>query len=80
MKMILKRTFPSLYNEYLHFQRIRIIKRIEVMKLMSENECAEALAKEYKRRIGHALDWNNLQTYTEKMQWEKVYNRNPMKR
>ena len=37
------------------------------------------LAKIYKQRFGHELDWNNLQTYTEKMQWEKLFNKNPLK-
>ncbi len=38
-----------------------------------------AVAKMYKDKIGRTLDWGNLQTYTEKMQWEKLFDKNPMK-
>lgn len=34
---------------------------------------------EYLRSIGHELDWDNLQTYTEKMQYEKLYHLYPEK-
>lgn len=37
------------------------------------------VAKMYKDRIGRPLDWNHLQTYTEKMQREKLFDKNPMK-
>lgn len=36
-------------------------------------------AEMYKKRQGKDLDWNNLQTYTEKMQWAKIFDRNPIK-
>lgn len=35
------------------------------------------LSFNYRWKIGHKLDWNNLQTYTEKVQWLKLYDRNP---
>ena len=33
----------------------------------------------YKRAIGRRLDWNNLNAYTEKMQWSKFYDTTPIK-
>lgn len=33
----------------------------------------------YKRAIGRKLDWNNLNAYTEKMQWAKFYDTTPIK-
>ena len=34
---------------------------------------------QYEAAIGHKLNWDNLQTYTEKMQWAKLYDKNPLK-
>ncbi|WP_435959255.1 ATP-grasp fold amidoligase family protein [Aerococcus urinaeequi] len=39
----------------------------------------EMLAKKYEEMTGEQLDWNNLQTYNEKMQWTKLYETNPIK-
>ncbi len=46
---------------------------------MDKKEYPVLLAKMYKAHIRHSLDWNNLRTYTEKMQWEKPYDGNPLK-
>ena len=75
----LKKAFPSLYAEYQHLQRVRIIKRINAEKGKPVSIYAELLAKAYNDKMGHTLDWDNLQTYTEKMQWEKLYDKNPLK-
>ena len=40
-----------------------------------ENFCAMM----YRQRVGKPLDWNNLQTWTEKMQWVKLYDSTPVK-
>lgn len=37
------------------------------------------LSKEYEEKTGQTLDWNNLQTYTEKMQWSKLFDNSPIK-
>jgi len=54
------------------FQKNRVAKQ-------SLEEQKNAVAAMYKERIGRELDWDNLQTYTEKMQWEKLYDKNPLK-
>lgn len=35
------------------------------------------LSFSYRMKIGRKLDWNNLQTYTEKVQWLKIFDRKP---
>ena len=37
------------------------------------------ISKIYMKRIGHQLDWKNLKTYTEKMQYSKLYDINELK-
>jgi hypothetical protein len=36
-------------------------------------------AKLYYRNMHEVLDWNNLRTYNEKMQWEKLFDKDPRK-
>lgn len=43
------------------------------------DEQKKSLEKMFKKKIGRQLDWNNLQTYCEKMQWEKLFDDNPLK-
>lgn len=75
----LKAAFPKAYEYYKHLQRLRKISRIKSMEKFSLDDYKKIIGKEYKIRIGHKLDWNNLQTYTEKMQWEKIFNLDPRK-
>lgn len=75
----LKKQFPGLYDFYQHTQRMKILKKIKKMENVPEDEYAELIENEYLKVLGHSLDWDNLQTYTEKMQWEKIYDKNPMK-
>lgn len=35
------------------------------------------LSKMFKYRIGYPIDWNNPKSYSEKLQWLKIYDRNP---
>ncbi len=75
----LKKKFPNLYDLYTHWQRQEKIRQIEAVKKMPLDKQLETLERLYEKRIGHKLDWSNLETYTEKMQWEKVYDKNPLK-
>lgn len=79
LKRTLKGTFEGLYDYRLHLLRIKQIKKCDKLSSMDKNEYPVLLAKMYEERIGHSLDWNNLRTYTEKMQWEKLYDDNPLK-
>ena len=75
----LKKDFPILYDLYSHQKRKKKIKQIEKIKKLSFKQQIKILENLYEQRIGHKLDWGNLNTYTEKMQWEKVYDENPLK-
>ena len=79
IKKILKKRFSGIYDYRLHLLRRKKIKEIEKLKKLPESEYPKMLAQTYENAIGHKLDWDNLQTYTEKMQWAKLYDKNPMK-
>lgn len=79
MLSVLKRKLPHLYDLYSHKKRRKKIHEIEKIKSLPFNKQLLLLEKMYKDKIGHRLDWNNLRTYTEKMQWEKIYDDNPLK-
>ena len=57
-------------------QRVFFIKK---MKKKSIDELMEYDADLYLKRHGEKLDWNNLQTYCEKMQWEKLFDHDERK-
>ena len=46
---------------------------------MSDEELKAYDACLYKNRQGKELDWENLKTYTEKMQWAKLFDKDPRK-
>lgn len=75
----LKKHFPYLYQYYKHVVLKKKLREIKKLKKLSLVECAKIDEKLYKKKIGHCLDWGHLQTYTEKMQWEKLFNNNPQK-
>lgn len=75
----LKNFFPCAYDFYKHLLRKKKIREISVIKKMNEREYPLILAEQYECSIGRKLDWNRLETYTEKMQWEKLYDKNPLK-
>lgn len=76
---ILKKKLPGLYDLYRHTRRMTVLKKTKKMEAIPEEEYEKLVEIEYKKAFGHRLDWDNLQTYTEKMQWEKLFDRNPMK-
>ncbi len=43
------------------------------------NQYKDFVALMYRQRVGKPLEWNNLQTWTEKMQWVKLYDSTPLK-
>lgn len=68
----------DLYLKYTikSIQRNRILKKMEKKSI---DELMEYDATLYKDRQGYDLDWNNLQTYSEKMQWEKLFDKDERK-
>ncbi len=79
LKDNLKKSFSLLYEYYMHFVRIYKISKINRIKKMSLEKQMELISEEYECKIGHKLNWNNLKTYTEKMQWEKLLNNDSRK-
>ncbi|MBZ6527594.1 glycosyltransferase [Aerococcaceae bacterium DSM 111021] len=43
------------------------------------NQQKAEIATIFKKRTGQNLDWENLVTYNEKMQWAKLFDKNPLK-
>lgn len=76
VKNIIKDYMPNIY-EILKNNKIKI--RNKYYNSLSKKEMEVILSKMYKENMNRELDWNNLNTYTEKMQWAKLYDNNPIK-
>ena len=63
-------------NMYLKFKIKGIQRRgfVKKMRGFSHAQLMKYDADLYENRHGYPLDWNNLKTYSEKMQWEKLFN------
>ena len=68
-----------MYDYHLHLVRKKKIRSINKLKQLPESEYPQMLAENYEKIMGHKLNWDNLQTYTEKMQWAKLFDKNPLK-
>lgn len=79
IKQTLKKLFPKLYEWYLHMQRRKVIAVIRKRKKLDKSAYEQEISKQYEQRIGHKLNWGCLETYTEKMQWAKLYDKDPRK-
>ena len=73
IKQKIKKWFPGFYEWYLHIQRRRCIAFIKKRKKMNPDNYQNEISDQYRKRIGRDLDWNKIETYTEKMQWSKLY-------
>ena len=76
---VLKKKFPVLYDYYQHMKRMKVLANAKRLESLPEEKYNDLIEKEYLKVFGNILDWNNLRTYTEKMQWEKIYDKNPIK-
>lgn len=56
----------------------RRLQRYDKCKEIKPEDYPNLLKKEYEEKIGHPLNLDNPVTYMEKMQWRKLYDRNPM--
>lgn len=66
------------HNTMVYFLGIKIIKyrdlfRVNMLKKYGIKKRMKYISKIYKKRVGDNLDWNNLVSYTEKMQWVKLF-------
>ncbi len=78
LKKIIKK-MPNVYAYCQHLQRRQEIKKINSRKKLSRDARLELVEQTYLRRVGHTLNWDELHTYTEKMQWAKMYDPDPRK-
>lgn len=67
-----KKMCPGLYKIYKHWHSRQKIKGIKKLKKYNDMQRKEFISDLYMRRIGHKLNWDNPQAYTEKMQIEKL--------
>lgn len=80
---MIKAKFPVMYQLYLYAKSI--MKRRDRKKEedqfhhMTDAERMKFDAELYEKRIGRPLDWNCLETYTEKMQWAKLFDKDERK-
>ena len=63
------------------YARRKIMRKIHNARIrnMSLKDKMKRDAEIYYRNTGDKLDWSNLRSYTEKMQWEKFFNKDPRK-
>ncbi len=67
---------PELYYGYLAFRRKTYEKKISSLSIEKLKEEDDRL---YFERVGKHVDWENPKSYTEKMQIEKLFDKNPLK-
>ncbi len=79
LSSFIKKNMPGLYDDLQHFKRIQTIHRIDKEKSSPAELWPQKCAEIYETKIGHKLDWEHLESYTEKMQWEKLFDCNPKK-
>lgn len=79
IRRFIKRYLPFIYECRQLIEIERRYKLSKSRKSIPPSDYPKVVAIQYEQRIGHALDWAHLTTYTEKMQWEKIYNKNPLK-
>lgn len=78
-KNTLKVKYPYLFKKYLKLLDLKNNLYTKYYSFLGEDKYKDELAKIYKKRTGEHLDWNNLRTYNEKMQWAKLFDKNPLK-
>ncbi len=76
---LIKKYFPFIYDLYL--ERLIQQSQDESKRIhdMSDENLESYISNVYKDRIGRELSWNSLNTFTEKMQWAKIYDNDPRK-
>ena len=79
----MKSKFPLSYEIYRIMKTEYAVHKAQKKAIRIHNMSNEELmaydANLYKKWMGRDLDWNNLQTFTEKMQWAKLFDDDPRK-
>lgn len=77
MKTWIKKRFPLIVEVWhvinKHTDEKKYKARVKAFYSMSKEELLEYNAKLYEEKVLFPLNYNNLKTYTEKMQWAKIF-------
>lgn len=73
-KKRIKKDHPYMY-QFLYEQRMNLL--VFKYKTNNENRIIRNISRIYKKRIGHTPNIQHPKFYTEKIQWRKLYDRNP---
>ncbi|MCE7792391.1 glycosyl transferase [Salipaludibacillus sp. CUR1] len=76
IKRLLLKKMPGISKK---ISNIKSLYYHKYYSILDENKYPVVLSKIYKKKMNEKLDWNNLRTYNEKMQWAKLYDNNPLK-
>ena len=77
-------------EDYLHLEKrmprffyflrgVRRKIRLKKYRSMSLSDIMRRDAALFEKQIGRTLDWHDLRSYNEKLQWEKIFNQNSLK-
>lgn len=75
--MDLKRNIKLLFPKAYIWMSTRVFRR---HARMNDSEIKKEIQSLYKHYLHRHLDWSNLRCYSEKMQWKKLYDVNPLER
>lgn len=82
-KKKLKEKHIHLYSFYCFLKDLHELYNVHRTNRYWENIPKEQyqgiLADMFEKKFQYRLNWNNLKTYSEKMQWEKLYHKDPLK-
>ena len=79
IKSIYKRLFPVKYEIRMFDREKQLMEnRIHCFRNIDESEYPDALKKRYYASTGHTLNLDDPKRYTEKIQWRKLYDRDPI--
>lgn len=79
MKQFIKRNFPTVFEYLLHRRRVAALRKQSALENKSIEFYKAELDKMYLANIGRPMNWDSPMAYTEKMQWDKLFNRDPRK-
>ena len=79
IKDIIKKLFPENYN-FLSFlkQRWIVERKTKEARSLNEKDYPDYLRRYVRKKLGYNLDLENPRTISEKVQWRKLYDRDPV--
>ena len=72
----LENKMPRLFYALRSFRRkykLRKLRRLTIEEIMNKDSML------FEERIGRPIDWHNIRSYNEKLQWEKLFHNDPLK-